>query len=949
MRRRDFVKGTIGAGIGIWGITSGSALSRTLASPVGRSALIRPYELSCESLISPVVDSMSPRFGWKLNASGDARGQVQTAYRILVATREARLFSGIPDLWDSGKVYSDRQLHVEYDGANVTAGQRCYWRVEVWDENDELSESSEVCWWEMGLHSPGEWAAQWISNGKSLPDDDAAFYEDDPAPLMRRRFNIEKPVQRARWYTTALGYVSLTCNGEKPSDELLAPAWTHTEKTLFYSCHDVSDLLDVGENVLGAVLGNGWRNPLPLRMWGRINIRDSLPVGRPQFLSVLLIEYEDGSTERLGTDELWRISDGPLLRNSVYLGETYDARLEQQGWALPGFDDSTWKQATIESSTPSEVGQLTAMPIPPIKATEIVPAQSWTEIEPGKWIVDLGRNFAGWVRLRVQGARSTTIRLRMGELLQEDGSLNPMTAVAGQIKRRNAEGISVGGPGAPEIAEQVITYILKGDGLEEYSPQFTFHGFRYVEVTGFPGTPPENAIEGLRLNTDVKQVGFFRCSNPMFNELNEVVQWTLLSNLFSVQSDCPAREKFQYGGDIVASSEMAIFNYDMAAFYAKAVRDFRDASIDGWFTETAPYVGIAAANYVEGAGPIGWGLAHPLLLDQLYRYYGDLQLIENHFEAAKRWVDLLTEYSDEFIIDRCIGDHESLDPKPIELVATAQFFQAASLVSDFAAKLGREQDAAAYARLALNIRAAFVRRFLENGTGRFDSGTQAAQATALYMGLVPESERSAAIQRMVDAVRIDHEGHVAAGIFGTKYLLTALTQTGNAEVAYTMVDKRSYPGWGHMLANGATTLWETWAQSDNVFSQNHPMFGSVSEWFFRCVGGINAEQEANGFDRFRIEPLIAEDLQFADVRYESVRGTVACHWRKDGGRLTMDVDVPVNTRATIRIPASHVRDVHEGGIPISEVESIRILPKSSETFAEVEVGSGHYVFSVPHG
>jgi alpha-L-rhamnosidase len=947
MQRRDFIKGTIGAGVGIWGITSGSALASVLASSGARQASIRPVDLSCESLGSPVVDSSAPRLSWKLNAAEGARGQVQSAYRVLVATNESLLFPGSPDLWDTGKVLSEQQLHVEYAGLNPSAGQRCYWRVEVWDGNDELSESSVVGWWEMGLLSPDNWSASWISNGKPLSDTDAGFYEDDPAPLMRRSFRISKPVRRARWYTTALGYVSLSCNGEAPSEDLLSPAWTQTDKTLYYSCHDITERLKEGENVLGASLGNGWRNPLPLRMWGRINIREHLPVGRPQFLSQLVIEYEDGTSERIGSDEAWRVSDGPLLRNSVYLGETYDARLEQSGWNAPGFDDSSWKAVTIESETQSEVGQLRAMPMPPIRATEQIAAVSSNEIEPGVWIVDLGQNFAGWVRLQVEGPRGRTVRLRMGELLHQDGTLNPMTAVAGQIKRNNAEGISIGGPGAPEIAEQVITYTLKGGGPEEYTPKFTFHGFRYVEVTGYPGSLPEGAIQGLRLNTDVEQVGHFQCSNPMFNQLNEVIQWTFLSNLFSVQSDCPAREKFQYGGDIVASSEMAIFNYDMAAFYAKAVGDFRDAAIDGWFTETAPYVGISAANYVEGAGPIGWGLAHPLLLDQLYRYYGDLRLIEDHYEAARKWVDLLSEHAEGFIIDRCIGDHESLDPKPIALVATAQFFQAASLVSGFAEKLGLTEDEIHYERLSDDIRSAFVGRFLEPGTGRFDSGTQAAQATALYMSLVPENERIAAIQRMVNAVVADHDGHIAAGIFGTKYLLNALTETGHADVAYAMVGKQDYPGWGHMMANGATTLWETWAQSDNVYSQNHPMFGSVCEWFYRCIGGINPDEDANGFNRFSIEPHIAEDLEFADVIYESVRGTVACRWRKDGGSLIMDIEVPPNTRATVRIPAPHPRGIREGGIQISDVEAIQLLPQSEDGFIKVLVGSGRYVFTAP--
>jgi alpha-L-rhamnosidase len=425
-----------------------------------------------------------------------------------------------------------------------------------------------------------------------------------------------------------------------------------------------------------------------------------------------------------------------------------------------------------------------------------------------------------------------------------------------------------------------------------------------------------------------------------------MVQWTLLSNLFSVQSDCPGREKFQYGGDIVATSEMAMFGYDMASFYAKTVSDFRDAVRgEGWLPETAPYVGIAAENYAEEAGPVGWGLAHPLLLAQLYQYYGDRKIVAEHFDAARTWVELLEEQSDGYIIDRCIGDHESLDPKPIELIATAHFFQAASLVAGFANTLGRSEEEARYRRLALEIRNAFVERFLEPGTGRFGIATQAAQATALHLGLAPEGEVERAVQRMVDEVLITHDGHIAAGIFGTKYLLDAISQTGHADVAYRMVDAPSYPGWGYMLEQGATTLWETWAESDNVYSQNHPMFGSVSEWFYKFLAGIRPEERAVGFDRFWIAPAIPESLEWVEASYESVRGTISSSWRLEGGLLHFDVEIPVNTTAVVQLPTRDPMSAREGGRLLAEVSSIRVLPMTSPNAVRCELGSGRYAFT----
>jgi len=945
MRRREFIKGSLAAGVGALGVTATTAALGSSLSSSEYQALLTATDLRCESLATPLgIDANRPRLSWKLTAPDDARNQFQAAYRILVASSPKILSSQKADLWDSGRVASKKQLHIEYAGTELKTGQRCFWQVEVWDAEGVKSAPGSVSWWEMGLLSAEDWTGSWISDGKELPKDDAGHYENDPAPLFRRSFQVDKPVERARLYATALGYGEFCLNGQKVSDHVLDPAWTSTEETILYTSHDVTAQVEQGENVLGAMLGNGWRNPLPLKMWGRINVRESLPLGRPAFISELVIEYVDGTTTRVSSDDSWRKTEGPLLRNSVYLGENYDARLEKSGWDRSGFDDSDWAIAS-EVDSPSS-GTLRASPIPPIRVTKTLSAVSVKEVSEGVFIFDLGQNFAGWARLLVEGPKGTTVQMRMGELLYEDGSLNPMTAVTGQIKGLNSDGSPRGGPGSPEVAWQANTYTLRGDSMEEYTPRFTFHGFRYVEVTGFPGEPDISAIEGLCLNTDVESVGSFSCSNDQFNRIQEIVRWSLLSNIFSVQSDCPAREKFQYGGDIVASSEMAMSNFDMSTFYAKSVADFREsAQGDGWFPETAPFVGIAAANYAEGAGPIGWGLAHPLLMAQLYQYYGDIRVVEENYDAARNWVDLLETSSEGYIIDRCIGDHESLDPKPIELIATAQFYQAATMVAGFAELLAKSSEAERYRALARKIQAAFVARFLDVGTGHFGIATQAAQATALQLGLTPESEVSKAVERMVEAVVVDHDGHIATGIFGTKYLLNMLSDTGHADVAYDMVNKSEYPGWRHMLNNGATTLWETWAQSDNVYSQNHPMFGAVSEWFFKSLGGIKPEATASGFDQFRIEPFVAPDLDWVDVSYASVRGTISSSWRTEDGLLKMVVEVPVNTEAIVQFPTLNESSVRESGRPIAMVESVRVVKREEGESLRVSLGSGRYEFS----
>ena len=679
IRRREFLQGSLAVGA----LGAGRRAPDPAASlPAGGAPTqetfgsILPVDLRCEYFREPLgIDPTRPRLGWRLVARDpEARGLRQSAYQVLVATRIELLEPSAADLWDSGRVASSEQLHIDYSGAPLTSRLRCFWKIRVWDGDDIPSNWSAPTSWEMGLLVPSDWQGSWIGDGEPAPATRAAHYEDHPAPLLRCAFEVSKPVARARLYSAGLGYCELRVNGAKVSDHVLDPAWTSFGKRVLYTTHDVTGMLQRGSNVVGALLGNGWYNPLPLQMWGRINIREHMVVGQPCLIAQLDIEHEDGTTQSIVTDDRWRVHPGPVIRNSVYLGEVFDARRRLPGWDRPEFEDSGWRPATVQ---PVELGPLEAQPIPPIRVTETLRPTSVTEIDPGVFIFDMGQNFAGWARLRVEGRRGTTIKMRMGELLYDDGSLNPMTAVAGQIKGENADGEPRGGSGAPLVAEQCDTYTLAGDGVEVYTPRFTFHGFRYVEVTGFSGTPGLDAIEGLRLNTDVESAGSFACSDEMLNRVQEMVQWTLLSNLFSLQSDCPAREKFQYGGDIVATSEMAMLNYDFASFYANTVRGHADAVRgDGWITETAPFVGVSAASYVEGAGPIGWALAHPLLLAQLYQYYGDRRIVSEQYEVARQWVDLYAEHAEGHIIDRCISDHESLDPKPVALTATAHYRQA---------------------------------------------------------------------------------------------------------------------------------------------------------------------------------------------------------------------------------------------------------------------------------
>ena len=906
----------------------------------GWAAGLKVEGLKCEYRVNPLgLDTPQPRLSWLLESA--ERGQRQTAYQVLAASTAALVAKDKGDLWDSGKISSGESVQVVYGGKPLRPGERVYWKVRAWDLNGNSSAYSPPAHWEMGLLVPEDWRAAWITRKQDGPLSEEQMFEDNPAPLFRKEFLLGKKISRARAYVSGLGYYELRLNGQRVGDQVLDPGWTAYSKRVLYSTYNVTEQLKRGQNALGVMLGNGWYNPLPLRLWGHINPRAALAIGEPRVIVQLTVEFADGTSQTIVTDESWKVSDGPILRNSVYLGEVYDARKEQRGWDRPGFDDSGWQPAV---SATEALGPLRAQTAPPIRVTRVLKPVKLTEPKPGVWIFDLGQNFAGWVRLRVRGPAGTRVSLRSGELLYPDGTLNGMTAVCGQIKQ-GGPNYRYPGTGAPKTAWQMDQYILRGEGEEVYVPRFTFHGFRYVEVTGFPGKPTLASLEGLRLNSDVQPAGSFTCSNERFNRIQQMVLWTELSNLFSVESDCPHREKFGYGGDIVAAGEMAMLNFDMSRFYGKAVADLADAvRPNGGFTETAPFVGISDESLGEGSGPIGWGTAQPFLLWRLYQYYGDKRLLAENYELTKRWVALLQSRAQDGILDNGISDHESLVPKPRALTGTAFYYFNVRLFSNIARALGKDAEAAEAEALAKTIKAAFNRKFLQAGTGRYDTATQACQAFAFYMGLVPPEEKDRAREVLVGDIMGAHKGHLSTGIFGTKFMLLALADLGRSDVAYEIVNQRTFPGWGHMLENGATTLWEHWEFSDNTYSHNHPMFGSVSEWFYKVLGGISPAPEAVGFDKIIIQPQPVGDLKWVKASYDSAHGKVVSEWSREAGKFNLRVRVPVSAEAKVFLPAKDETPVTESGKPIEHAPGVQLLSREHGS-AVVAVVSGEYEFS----
>jgi len=917
-----------------------AALLLQAAGPGPSDSPILVSDLRCEYRTNPVgIDEGQPRLGWILTSP--QRDQAQSAYQVLVATSDTALAQDQGNLWDSGKVTTSQSAQVVYGGRALASRSICYWKVRIWDEHGRVSPWSPPARWEMALVAPGDWSATWVNDGKPNPSSDEAFYRDDPSPLFRRDFSLRAPVSRARLYITGLGYYEASLNGARVGDRVLDPGWTMYGKRVFYSTYDVTRQVRQGRNCLGVMVGNGWYNPLPLRMWGNLNLREHLAVGRPRFIAQLEVDLADGSRQSIVSDDSWRVADGPLVFNSIYLGERYDARLESDGWNLPGFDDRTWRRAARAGEG---VGPLQAQPQPPIRVTATLAPVAVSEPTPGVFIFDLGQNFAGTARLSLRAPAGTKVVLRYGELLNADGTLNPLTAVAGQIKgtRKTKAGAleRIGGAGSPEVAWPQDTYVAGGRGVEVYTPRFTFHAFRYVEVTGHPGRPALDAVRGLRMSSDVADAGSFDSSSDLLNRIQKMTRWTFLSNLFGVQSDCPHRERFGYGGDIVATSDAMMLNLGMAEFYEKTVADWTDsARDDGMLTDTAPYVGIQYCG-------VGWAMVHPMLQWKLYQYYGDRRVIERHYETSRRWLDLVAAANPGHIISDGLGDHEALTKTPPEAAVTPLYVESTLLMARLAGVLGRREDAAKYTALGERIRGAFAGRVLKPAADRGTAPTQSGQVLAIHSGLLAPPDRAAAVQWVLNDIRGPQNGHLSTGIFGTKFALDLLSAEGHAQTVFDTVRQEAYPGWGYMLANGATTLWEHWALSENTYSHNHPMFGSISEWFFKWLGGIQPDPDAVGFDRIVIRPQLVDGLQWVRSSYRSVRGEIVSNWSRTEDAVEWQITVPVNASATIFLPANSLDQIEEGRtalVPARRADGVRDA-RLDGRHAVFTVGSGAYRF-----
>lgn len=885
------------------------------------SADLHPAELRCAYTRDPIgVDEARPQLSWVLEST--ARQQRQTAYQVLVATAPEKLAPELADLWDSGRVKSADSVHVEYGGRPLESRQQAYWKVRVWDAAGHASPWSQAARWEMALLRPEDWRAQWIGSGPARePRPAAGFFKsrseltnvservvvDGRSTLLRKSFVVDRPLRRARAYVTGLGYYELTCNGQRVGDRVLAPAKSNYRKWVLYDTYAMDLHLRPGTNVLGLHLGNGWFNPDP-KWWEPYRMQW---FGSKRALLQLHLDYADGTAAIVTSDDSWQTAPGPVLSSCVFDGEVYDATQAPADWDRPGFDEVGWRRANVVEPPG---GVLVSHLMPPIQVVERRQPVALTQPKPGQHVFDLGQNFAGWVRVAVSGPRGTRLTLRYAEDLLADGTLD--------VKSN-------------ERALATDVYVMKGEGREVYEPRFTFHGFRYVEVTGWPGVPRLEDLEGCVVHTACEMPGEFVCDNELINRIHRATRWAQRSNLMGYPMDCPQRdERLGWFGDAMVSMEEAMFNGDLPQFYRQWLNGvrFNQNQSNGDISIVSP------RPYIPDEPDPTWSSAYLVMVWQYYAHYGDRRFLADHLEAMKRYVDYLgTQATNHILPQYWIGDWGTIvegwkEGEPAS-VGTAFYYLDAQIVARAANVLGRREDADQYSALADAIRAAFHRKFYDRSKRQFDQGTQFSNAFPLFLGLTDPEEQPAVLENILHDLN-RHQGHFNVGVLGAKYLLDALTRFGRADVAFRLATQTGYPSWAHMLEGGRTTLSEFW---DLHGSHNHVMMGSVDGWFYRTLAGIHVDEAKPGFEHVIIQPFLPESLGMVKASVRTVRGVVTVEWTKRERRLELAVELPPNMSATVHVPAESLEQVRS-------MPRLKARQRSPEAVI-YQVGSGRYEFT----
>ncbi|MDR2914947.1 MAG: glycoside hydrolase family 78 protein [Tannerella sp.] len=861
-------------------------------------------DLKCEYETNPIgIDAQSPQLSWRIESG--TRNTVQTAYQIMVASTEEQLKNDKADIWDSGQINSSASTGVSYEGQKLTSRQRYYWKVRIWKNDREVSEWSLPAFFEMGLLNEEDWKGGWIGYAAGIPGR-VIYFKGTFAP--------QKAIKDARVYISGLGFYEMEINRKKVGDHVLDPAQSTYSKRVYYVTYDVKDYFTEQANTIVVTVAPGWN-------------------GTPKLRFQMEVTYEDGSKGIMTSNEMRAITTGPTVYTTVFDGEHYDARELNpdlyKPFMPPGLMNKEWGFAY---NADEPVGKMVSQRIEPIKIVETYTPTVIKEPKPGVFVIDAGRNLSGWASIKVQGESGRKVTLKFAETLYDNGLVN-------QDNLRYAK------------AED--SYTLNGNGIETWEPKFTYHGFRYIQIEGLPKPPATGDIQVKFVRSAVAQSGSFKCSNQLLNDIHRMVVNTEAANLHSVPTDCPQRdERMGWLNDLTVRIEQAIYNFNLSHFYPKYMIDITDTQDKaGTITCVAPYrFGMRPADPVSAS--------YLLLAYKCYEFYGNKNIITDHFDNMKAWVDYLYSRTQNGIVDYsyygdwCPPRDFLQDPNgsgvsrdtPGRLISTGYLYCCADLLAEMAGIIGRDSEVTRYKNLAQEIATAFNREYWNEQTGGYASNNQACNSFALYLGLADEKKVPRVINNLVEDVKKQNY-HLTTGNLCTKYLLETLTEYGYHEVAYKIATQTTYPSWGFMLANGATTLWERWEflTGDAMNSHNHPMMGSVGSWFYKYVIGINPDIHSPAFGKYTIHPYIFDDLTFAEGELITEKGTIKSAWKKQGKSISLDLTIPANTTATVFIPTTDKNSVTENGKAAGKIKELKFV-KEEPDYVIYQVGSGTYKF-----
>jgi len=873
--------------------------------------------------INPLgIDQLKPTFSWI--AASRLPDNYQSAYQILVASSPFLLEKNEGDIWDTGKVNGSRSVNVEYNGPELKSHKRYFWKVRIWGKAGYSSRYSQDAYWEMGILKPDLWKAQWLSaprlfdwskrdqQRKQLAKD-APPEREEAAPIFRKEFTVEGNVKSARAYVSGLGYYELYINGRKVGDNVLDPAFTAYDKRVLYVTHDITDYLGDSVNAVGVMLGNGWYNMFSRGVWSF----DRSPWrADPVFRLQIRIANSLGTVQEVISDTTWICSPGPVTFNSIRQGEEYDATLEQSGWSDPGFYAEDWKPVR---HVRGPEGRMFAQSMPPIKIHKKIRPVRIYKTPKNTMVCDFGQNLAGFVEFTVNTMAGRRIQFKYGEKLNSNGT----------VDQSNIDGL------VAESPFQTDVYITKA-GQQAWQPHFTYHGFQYVEIEGFEELSMSN-IQACAISTSMPRKGNFSCSSNLLNNIQKAAVWSFLNNYHGYPTDCPHREKNGWTGDAQLASDMALYNFHADNSYEKWLADVVDSQLSsGMVSAIVPTGGW---GYYWGNGP-AWDYALIALPWKTYVYSGNTKILETYYPAMRKYIEFLSGTTEDYIIRWGLGDWLPVRSiTPPELITTAYYYQDAVLMSKIAGILGRDLDVNRYASLAANIKTAFTNQFVETSSGIVGNGTQTALSCPLYFNLLDPNIAYNTLNKLVDNIE-NNDLNLDFGVLGSKFVPNALTEMGRIDVAYNMINTSDFPGWGHWISQGATTLWEDWRGES---SRNHVFFGDVSAWFYKYLGGIQPDATQPGFKHFFIAPYFPEDLTWVKSNTESSYGRIESNWQKKDGRIILEIMVPFNTSATIRLPGKL-------NVTVRDREKETIYPENMrmhDDYTEFTIKSGVYTIDFP--